>query len=60
VIVNLIADTRTARGLNVCCEMDNNSYPKGLRIKDNELGKVNIAKNRFHGDGDYTISPRSP
>jgi hypothetical protein len=60
VIVNLIADTRTERGLTVRCEMDKNSYPTGLKIKDSELRKVNIAKNKFHGEWNHTISPRSP
>jgi hypothetical protein len=60
VIVNLIADTRTERGLTVRCEMDKNAYPTGLKIKDSELRKVNIVKNKFHGEWNYTISPRSP
>lgn len=59
VIVNLIADTRTERGLTVRCEMDKNAYPKGLKITDNELKNVNIDKNKFHGEWNYTISPRS-
>lgn len=37
VIVNLIANTRTEKGLTVRCEMDKGSYPKGLKIKDKEL-----------------------
>ncbi len=60
VIVNLIASTRTEKGLTVRCELDNGSYPKGLKIKDKELREVNIAKNEFHGEWNYTISPRSP
>lgn len=60
VIVNLIANTRTEKGLTVRCEMDKGSYPKGLKIKDKELKEVNITKNKFHGEWNYTISPRSP
>jgi hypothetical protein len=59
VIVNLIASTRTEKGLTVRCEIDNGSYPKGLKIKDKELKKVNIAKNKFHGEWNYTISPEA-
>jgi hypothetical protein len=60
VIVNLIANTRTEKGLTVRCEMDKGSYPKGLKIKDKELKEINITKNEFHGEWNYTISPRTP
>ena len=34
VIVQLIAATTTKTGLKVHCEIDPNSYPKGIRISD--------------------------
>ena len=60
VIVNLIANTRTEKGLTVRCEMDKGSYPTGLKVTDKELKEVNIDRNKFHGEWNYTISPRSP
>jgi hypothetical protein len=60
VIINLIASTRTETGLTVRCELDNRSYPKGIKVSDKELAQINITKNDFHGEWNYTILPRSP
>jgi hypothetical protein len=60
VIINLIASTRTKTGLTVRCELDNGSYPKGIKVSDKELAQINIARNDFHGEWNYTIRPRSP
>jgi hypothetical protein len=57
VIINLIASTTTQTGLEIEAKMDHNVYPKGLRITDEELGKVNIHKATFHGEWNYTIQP---
>lgn len=59
VIVNLIANTTTRTGLKIEAEIDANLYPKGLRVTDEELGKINIQKADFHGDWNYTILPSS-
>ncbi|MCP5451514.1 MAG: hypothetical protein H6972_13405 [Gammaproteobacteria bacterium] len=37
--------------------MDHNVYHKGLRVTDEELGKVNIQKADFHGEWNYAIQP---
>jgi len=60
VIVNLIADTTTSTGLKVRCELDTNAYPKGTKISNKELATINISKDNFHGEWNYTIVPRSP
>jgi hypothetical protein len=57
VIVNLIANTTTKTGLKIEAEIDVNLYPKGLRVTDEELEKINIQKADFHGDWNYTILP---
>jgi len=57
VIINLIASTKTYRGLLVKCQLDENEYPKGIKITDEELGKVNINLDDFHGEWNYIISP---
>ena len=56
-IVNLIGGTKTSDGLKIRCELDTNRYPKGIKITDAQLEKVNIKKHRFHGDWNYTIAP---
>jgi len=56
-IVNLIASTRTKEGLRVRCELDKGRYPKGVKISDEQLAKINLHRHRFHGDWNYTIRP---
>lgn len=57
VIVNLIASTTTQTGLKIEVAMDHNLYPKGLRVTDEELEKINMQKADFHGEWNYTILP---
>lgn len=57
-IVNLIASTTTKNGLKVCCELDENVYEKGITISDEEFEKLNIKKDTFHGEWNYTILPQ--
>jgi transposase len=57
VIVNLIANTTTSTGLRVTCNLDTNSYPKGIKVPDDELAQVNIQRDEFHGEWNYIISP---
>jgi hypothetical protein len=56
VIVELIGSTSTETGLKVCCEIDGNLYPKGIKVPDEEMQAINISRNEFHGDWNYTIS----
>ena len=57
VIVDLIAATTTKTGLSVICELDSNTYPKGIAVSDKEMDAINITRAEFHGDWNYTISP---
>ena len=47
----------TDAGLKVCCEIDANAYPKGVKVTDQEIHAVNITRHQFHGEWNYTISP---
>jgi len=55
VIVNLIASTTTSTGLKVRAQLDSASYPKGIKISDEELAQVHLVKYPFHGEWNYTI-----
>jgi hypothetical protein len=57
VIVQLIGSTTTETGLKVCCEIDGNLYPKGLKVSDQEIQAINITRNEFHGEWNYSIAP---
>ena len=58
-IVNLIAKTTTAKGLKVKCRLDRRKYPTGRRVSDEEMKRVNLKRNTFHGDWNYVIEPNS-
>ena len=59
VIVNLIANTTTDAGLKIQAELDENNYPTGISVSDQDLSAVNLIPARFHGaDWNYAIKPR--
>ena len=60
VIVNLIAATVTRSGLRVHCEIDRNTYEKGIKVRDEELAAVNLARDAFHGEWNYAIATSAP
>jgi hypothetical protein len=57
VIVSLIAATTTNEGLRVECALDTNHYPKGIEVSEEEIASLNVEKDPFHGDWNYTILP---
>jgi hypothetical protein len=58
-IVELIARTTTRKGLTVRAALDTNRYATGVKVTDEALARVRRKSHDFHGDWDYTISPRS-
>ena len=59
VIVDLIGATTTGTGLTVRCELDTRRYPKGISVTDQEMAAINISRDDFHGDWNYTIRPNN-
>jgi len=59
VIVNLIAGTTTHDGLTVHSELDTDAYPPGIKVSDREVAEIDLRRDKFHGDWNYTIHPRS-
>jgi len=57
VIVNLIANTTTLKGLTIKAKVDKNEYEKGLKVADEELKKINLTNKEFRGDWNYKITP---
>lgn len=57
-IVNLIGSTKTNKGLSIQVAVDTKNYAKGIKIKDKEMGLLNLERNDFHGEWNYTIRPR--
>jgi len=58
-IVRLIANTTTATGLLVTCRLDRRKYAVGRKISDEEMKRVKIVKDKFHGEWNYAIRPTS-
>lgn len=56
-ILDLIAATKTTKGLKVKAKLDPKIYEKGIKVSDEELQKIKIIRNGFHGEWNYTISP---
>jgi hypothetical protein len=58
VIVNLIANTKTEKGLSVQAQIDTNHYPIKIKVSDQMLNQVLMTKDKFHGEWNYTIQPQ--
>ena len=56
VIINLIAATTTSTGLDVYARLDDREYPK-VEVTDEQLADVNITRDQFHPEWNYTINP---
>jgi hypothetical protein len=57
VIINLISNTTTTTGLKVYAQLDDREYEKGIKVTDQQLATINITRNTFHGDWNYTVTP---
>jgi Rhodopirellula transposase DDE domain len=58
VVVNLIANATTKTGLRIEAELNTNAYKTGIKISNEELARVQLEKASFHGEWNYTITPR--
>jgi transposase len=54
-IVNLIAATKTEKGLTVTSQIDQQMYEKGINITNEQLEKIKLKKYKFHGEWNYSI-----
>ena len=57
-VVSLIANTSTQTGLKVRAVADLKQYPTGRKISDAEMKALSLVKNDFHGDWNYSFTPR--
>lgn len=56
-VVNLISHAGTTKGLSIQAELDEANYPTGKTVSDEEMGKLRITKDAFHGEWNYSFSP---
>lgn len=58
VILELINHTTTKSGLTVSAVLDQHLYQTGIKISDEEMERLNIHRDDFHPDWNYTIKPQ--
>ncbi len=56
-VVELIAATRTARGLQIQADLDEKTYETGRKVTNEELAAVALQRCDFHGEWNYMIAP---
>ena len=57
-VVNLISSTKTKSGLRVKAYLDKKEYKKGRKVTDDELERLNVTKEKFHGEWNYVINSK--
>lgn len=58
-VVQLIANTTTKAGLTIGASLDEKEYKTGIKVSDQELAAVNLNKESFHGEWNYSIGPNN-
>jgi len=56
-IVSLIANTTTKTGLRVHCRLDKRSYQTEVKVSDEQMSSIEIERDAFHGEWNYTVRP---
>ncbi len=46
------------RNGKVTCRLDRRKYLIGRKVSDEEMDRVNVERNKFHGDWNYVIKPK--
>jgi hypothetical protein len=57
-IIELLNHTTTKEGLTVTAMVDQHAYPTKVKVSDEEMNSLNITRNSFHGEWNYTIKPQ--
>jgi len=60
VIINSITATTTRTGLSVHAQLDDDLYPLGVKISDEQMDTLPITFHDWHGDWNYTLDPHRP
>lgn len=58
VVVNLIGSTTNQAGLQIRVALDSTLYPTKKQVSDEELARVQVRPDSFHGEWNYSIHPR--
>jgi len=58
VVVNLIGHTTTMKGLVIRSALDDRSYPTGREVTAEQMERLALKQEKFHGEWNYTLRPR--
>jgi transposase len=58
VVLELISHTTTNEGLTVTAVKDSQTYPTGLKVTDEDVARLHLLRDAFHGEWNYTIKPQ--
>ena len=57
IIVSLIGATTTKAGLKIRSELDEGQYPTGRKVLDEEMAALNLTRDSFHPEWNYSLAP---
>jgi len=57
VVVNLIANTRTDKGLEIQAALDETPYQTGHKVNDEQMAALRIIRDEFHSEWNYRLEP---
>jgi len=58
-IRGILAAFRQTIHLATCPNLPSHLYPKGIVVSDREMDELNISRDAFHGEWNYTMQPTS-
>jgi len=47
-----------ATSRNCTRALDTNAYPAGLKVSDQQMAELQLKRDKFHGDWNYSLLPR--
>ena len=59
IIVNLIGETTTKTGLKIHAALDEGHYPTGRKVADKEMEELNLRRETFQPNWNYSLAPKS-
>ena len=59
VVVNLIANTQTRKGLRIKADIDPYEYASGIEVTKQEMEQLQLIPDAFHGEWNYMLAPRN-
>ena len=57
-VINLISNTKNKKGLEVQAFLDSTKYETGVKVSDEDMEKINISRDEFHPEWNYSIKPQ--